>query len=61
MDDLEPSLGIESSSGINLAASWDPFWKALETSQGGSWNDFGIFLRYILGNAILQPRKMNFD
>ena len=61
MDDLEPSLGIESSSGINLTASWDPFWKALEASQGGSRNDFGIFLGYTLGNAILQPRKMNFD
>ena len=53
VDDLDPSLEVGSSSGINLAASWDSFWKALEASQGGFWNDFGIFLGYSLGNAIL--------
>ena len=61
MDDLDPSLEVGSSSGINLAASWDAFWKALEAPQGSFWNDFHIFLGYNSGNAILKPRKMNFE
>ena len=52
---------VGSSSGINLGASWGAFWKALEASQGGFWDDFLIFLRYNFGNAILKPRKMNFE
>ena len=61
MDTLNPRVVVGSPSGINLAASWDAFWKALEASQGSFWNDFHIFLGYNLGNAILKPRKMNFE
>ena len=59
MDNLDSRLVVGSPSGINLAASWDAFWKALEAPQESFWNDFHIVLGYNSGNAILKPRKMN--
>ena len=53
LDSRRPPKGIGELLGIDLGASWASFWRVLEASQERFLNDFGIVLRYILGNAIL--------